>query len=219
MADGPPETGDLQAMRVDYRKGELLERDAAVDPMDQFAQWFAAARDANVPEPNAMTLATADAAGRPSARIVLLKDFDARGFTFYTNYGSRKAADLAANPRASLLFFWPTLERQIRIAGRATKVSREESAAYFAVRPRSSQLGAWASHQTSILPSREALDAQDRDVAARFEGKDVPLPDEWGGYRLTPDEFEFWQGRSSRLHDRLRYRRDGDAWRIDRLSP
>ena len=213
---------DLHSLRVDYRKGELLESDVAADAIEQFARWFDEAKQAGLREPNAMTLATADASGAPSARIVLLKDFDARGFTFYTNYESRKARDLAANPRASLVFFWEQIERQVRIEGTVEKVSREDSQAYFDLRPRNARVGAWASRQSTTLSSRDELETRekqlDADFRARF-GESVPLPDHWGGYRVIPTAIEFWQGRPSRLHDRLRYTRVPGAWRIERLSP
>lgn len=210
---------DLQKMRVDYKAGALDEHDVDADPIVQFTRWFEAAKAAKVHEPNAMTLATATPDGRPSARIVLLKDFDARGFTFYTNYASRKGDELAANPSAALLFFWPTLERQVRIEGRVEKVDRAESAAYFDVRPRDAQLGAHASHQSQVIASRDVLASQLREAAATFEARAVPVPDEWGGYRLAPTSLEFWQGRSSRLHDRLRFTRRDDRWALERLSP
>ncbi|HEX8339376.1 MAG TPA: pyridoxamine 5'-phosphate oxidase [Tepidisphaeraceae bacterium] len=213
---------DLGALRVDYRKAALDESAVHPDPIEQFARWFADARAAGVTEPNAMTLATADPEGRPSARIVLLKDFDARGFTFYTNYGSRKATDLESNPRAALVFFWAVLERQVRIDGDVTRVSRGESRAYFDTRPIGSRIGAWASKQSEVVLSRDQLESQFRDAERKIaaDGGDPPMPGFWGGYRVTPRVIEFWQGRSSRLHDRLRYRRDeGGAWVIERLSP
>ncbi len=166
-----------------------------------------------------MSLATVNAAGQPSARMVLLKGVNARGFLFFTNYGSRKAADLEANPRAGLNFFWAELERQVAIEGNVRKASREEAAGYFHSRPRGSQLGAWASQQSQIVPSREWLEEKLDGVAEEYAGQEVPLPDFWGGYWLAPASIEFWQGGASRIHDRLRYLREGDTWRIDRLSP
>lgn len=208
-----------QDLRIDYAKGELIESAAATDPITQFARWFDAARDAGLAEINAMTLATADAGGLPSARIVLLKGFDTAGFVFFTNYDSRKGRDLAANPRAALVFYWQPFERQVRIEGTVEKVSREESDLYFRTRPRGAQIGAWVSAQSEPIPDRQALEARTVEMEQRFTDQDVPLPDHWGGYRVVPQVVEFWQGRPSRLHDRLRYTRQGTAWLRQRLSP
>ena len=215
-----PTALDLSLLRRTYARAALGEGDVAADPIAQFAVWFAEAQNAEVPEPNGMTLATATADGDPSARIVLLKGVDARGFTFYTDYRSRKGAELDANPRAALLFWWEPLERQVRVRGRVERASRAESAAYFATRPRGSRLGAWASRQSSVITERAALERELAAVEARFAAaEDVPLPEHWGGYRVVPDEVEFWQGRESRLHDRLRFVRSDDGWRRERLSP
>ena len=212
----PPSIADL---RREYALASLDERDVAPDPVAMFARWFTEARAADVAEPNAMTLATASAEGAPSARMVLLKGVDDGGFVFFTDYRSRKAAELDANPRAALVFHWVELERQVRIAGSVARVAREETEAYFRTRPLGSRLGAWASEQSSVIAGREVLDARLRDVEARFPGEDVPAPPHWGGYRLTPASVEFWQGRASRLHDRIRYVRRGGGWAIERLSP
>jgi pyridoxamine 5'-phosphate oxidase len=211
-------TTDLAQLRVDYRRAALSEHEASPDPHDQFARWLDEAVRAAVPEPNAMTLATVDADGRPSGRVVLLKSFDARGFVFHTNYESRKGRDLAGNPAVSLLFFWPELERQVRIDGTATRVPAEESDAYFALRPHASQVGAWASPQSTPIPDRAWLEEQVAAAEARFAAG-VPRPPNWGGVRVVPDRFEFWQGRPSRLHDRLVYSREGERWTIGRLAP
>jgi len=209
---------DLAQLRVDYKRAALSERDAAANPFDQFARWFGEAVAAAVPEPNAMTLATVDDAGRPSARIVLLKSVDARGFVFHTNYGSRKGRELAANGNVALLFFWPELERQIRIEGLAQPVSAMESDAYFAARPRASRIGAWASPQSATIPDRAWLEGEFASATTRFAAE-VPRPPHWGGLRVEANRFEFWQGRESRLHDRLAWTRDGDAWKLERLAP
>ena len=212
-------TLDLAALRRDYALATLEERDVDPDPIRQFERWFADAAAARVPEPNAMTLSTATRDGVPSARIVLLKGVDANGFAFFTDYRSRKGAELAENPLAALTFLWKEIERQVRITGSVARVSTEESEAYFRTRPPGSRLGAWASHQSAVLASREELQARVQDMAARFPDGDVPLPPHWGGFRVTPDEIEFWQGRPSRLHDRLLYRRGERDWEICRLSP
>lgn len=209
---------DPAGLRSDYRRAALDEHSVDADPFRQFARWFDDAVTAGLPLPNAMTLASVAAGGRPSARIVLLKGFDARGFVLYTNYASRKARELDADAAAALLFFWAELERQVRIEGVAERVSAAESDAYFATRPRDSQLGAWASPQSDPVPDRGWLDARYADAAARF-ADGVPRPPHWGGLRIVPERFEFWQGRASRLHDRLAWVRAGDGWAISRLAP
>ena len=212
-------TLDLAALRRDYALATLDERDVDPDPIRQFERWFADAAAAQVPEPNAMTLSTATRDGVPSARIVLLKSVDANGFAFYTDYRSRKGAELAENPLAALTFLWKEIERQVRITGSVSRVSTQESEAYFRTRPPGSRLGAWASQQSAVLASRQELEVRVQDVIVRFPDGDVPLPPHWGGFRVAPDEIEFWQGRPDRLHDRLLYRHEQNRWVISRLSP
>lgn len=207
------------ALRAEYSKGQLLEENLALSPVEQFGLWFNEAEGSGAPEPNACTLATATRDGVPSARIVLLKGYDASGFTFFTNYESRKGRELADNPHAALVFFWAVLERQVRIVGTVSRVSREETEAYFASRPRGSQLGAWASAQSATIPNRDELEARFRELTERYSHEAPPAPPHWGGYRLAPVEIEFWQGRASRLHDRLRYRLAQGQWIVERLSP
>ncbi|MER7108417.1 pyridoxamine 5'-phosphate oxidase [Streptomyces sp. NPDC000229] len=208
-------------MREQYRTAEFLEADLADGPMEQFARWFEEAVDSDaIIEPNAMIVSTATPDGRPSSRTVLLKHYDERGFVFFTNYGSRKGAELETNPYVSLLFPWHPVARQVLVTGTATRVGRDETAAYFRTRPHGSQLGAWASEQSSVIASRAELLARYEELAARYpEGEQVPVPPHWGGFRVAPEAVEFWQGHENRLHDRLRYVRDGEAWRIERLAP
>lgn len=204
-------------LRQSYEKGILLEQDAKASPFEQFGLWFDQALEQNVPEPTTMTLATADRQGRPSARVVLLKGFDEAGFVFYTNYNSRKGQDLAVQPWASLNFFWQQLERQVRLNGMVDKVSAQESDDYFHSRPLGSRLGAWVSAQSQPTTLAE-LEANTAAVQQKY-GDQPPRPPHWGGYRLTPEYFEFWQGRPSRLHDRLTYQRSGTGWALKRISP
>lgn len=210
---------DLTALRKQYSLGSLDETDVERDPIRQFERWFDHALAAQLPEPNAMTLATVGADGQPSARIVLIKGVDERGFVFFTNYTSRKGRELAHNPRASLLFHWVELERQVRIEGTVSQTSAAESDAYFASRPADSRLGAWASEQSSVIAARAVIEEREARFAAQF-GAAAPRPPHWGGYRLAPHTMEFWQGRPSRLHDRLQYRLAPDTgWSIVRLAP
>ena len=206
--------------RLEYTRGGLEEQDLDPDPIRQFATWFAEAEAAGVPEPNAMTVATATRDGRPSARVVLLKGLDERGFVFYSNYESQKGRELAENPRAALTFYWPGLERQVRITGTVERVSRDESRRYFESRPLGSRLGATLSRQSTVIPDRSVLEQEFVRLQNEYADGNVPLPPYWGGYCVSPTAVEFWQGRPSRLHDRLRYTRQADgAWRIERLSP
>jgi pyridoxamine 5'-phosphate oxidase len=206
-------------LRREYALATLDVADVDRDPIVQFHRWFADAERAELPEPNAMTLATCTAAGEPSARIVLLKNADARGFVFFTDYRSQKARDLESNPRAALVFLWKEIERQVRITGLVERISGQESDAYYASRPLGSRYGAWASVQSSVIPDRAWLEGAVRAVEAAHPGGEPPRPDHWGGFRVVPGQVEFWQGRSSRLHDRLRYRRGTGGWVIERLSP
>jgi len=216
-----PEQKSPADMRRDYtERGELLESDLAGTWPEQFARWFSDALEFALPEPNAMIVATADAAGRPSARTVLLKGYDERGLVFFTNYTSRKGSDVAENPYASLVFPWFPMQRQVIVCGAVEKVDRAETEAYFASRPRGSRLGAWASPQSRVVPGREAVDAGLAAAVERFgEEGDVPAPPHWGGLRVVPETVEFWQGRSNRLHDRLRFRSVDGGWVVERLAP
>jgi len=210
----------LSEIRTDYQAATLNEGDVLSSPFQQFDKWFREALEAEVLEVNAMTLATATPDGKPSARVVLLKGLDERGFTFFTNYHSDKGQMLAANPYAALTFFWPELERQVRIEGEIEKVSHEESDEYFASRPKGSQVGAWVSEQSHIIKSREELDKRLEELTIQYENEPVVRPPHWGGYRLLPSSVEFWQGRPSRLHDRLKYTKGNEGfWKLDRLSP
>lgn len=211
---------NIADLRKDYTLQDLNERDIEKNPFIQFRFWFDQAVAAQLPEPNAMTLATSTLDGKPAARMVLLKNFDERGFVLFTNYNSHKGKEITANPHAALVFWWAELERQVRIAGTVEKISDEESDGYFEVRPHNSRLGAWASNQSEIIASREVLEAQLQAFQDKYENQEVPRPPHWGGFRIIPQEIEFWQGRSSRLHDRLLYTRLNDGgWKIERLSP
>ncbi|MCX6391278.1 MAG: pyridoxamine 5'-phosphate oxidase [Actinobacteria bacterium] len=208
-------------MRVAYRNGELAETAAGQNPIELFMAWIGTARGSGaILEPNAMTLATVDERGRPAARMVLLKEVEDDGsFVFYTNRAGRKGRELAANPFASLVFWWEPLERQVRIEGTVTETSDEDTAAYFATRPRQSRIGAWASNQSEAVADRAALEQRFAEADAKYPGEDVPVPPWWGGYRIAPEAMEFWQGRMGRMHDRLRYERDGVRWDRVRLQP
>jgi pyridoxamine 5'-phosphate oxidase len=219
LGDDMDNEKNVKALRREYSRRTLGDDEIDQNPIKQFALWFRQALAADLPDANAMTLATATTDAIPSARIVLLKGFDEDGFRFYTNYKSRKARELNENSQASLCFFWPELERQVRVEGSVQKLSGKDSANYFSKRPRQSQLGAWASSQSSEVESRQELEKKFEEVKARFEGKEIPLPDFWGGYQLQPQRIEFWQGRPGRLHDRIVYRRENKDWKINRLEP
>jgi pyridoxamine 5'-phosphate oxidase len=210
---------ELARLRKEYLLRGLSEEELDANPFTQFRRWFQEALDAPLLEPTAMTLATATKDGRPSARMVLLKHVDERGFIFFTNYASRKGEELLENPRAALLFYWDALERQVRVEGEVERTSRELSQEYFASRPFASRIAATISQQSSVIAGRKELEQRFRELAEQYNGKEVPLPPFWGGFRLIPQTFEFWQGRENRLHDRLRYSKQGHAWKIERLSP
>jgi pyridoxamine 5'-phosphate oxidase len=213
------EPGDVTALRQEYSAHGLHRRDLDPDPIKQFAVWFTAAIEAGIGEVNAMTLATISSDNRPRARVVLLKGYSHDGFVFYTNYRSEKGRDLAKNAHAALVLHWKELERQVRVEGMVRKNSRVESKRYFHSRPLGSQLSAWASHQSEVIDARRILEARLAQMEERFAGQQVPLPPNWGGYIVRPERMEFWQGRPNRLHDRFRYTRDGEGWRMERLAP
>lgn len=211
---------NIQDLRNEYTKSGLTREQLATDPFTQFERWFQEALNVKIHEPNAMSLATVGADGLPSIRTVLLKIFDHRGFVFFTNYGSKKATQIAENPQAALLFPWLDLERQVKIVGRVEKVSTAESLKYYLSRPRGSQLGAWVSQQSSIITSRSLLEMKMDEMKRKFSNREVPLPDFWGGFRIVPQTVEFWQGRANRLHDRFQFSLQADqSWKIERLAP
>lgn len=210
---------ELNDLRREYAAGGLHESDLEPDPLTMFRRWMQDSVRAGLYEPNAMVVATVDATGTPAQRIVLLKRIDERGFAFFTNYSSRKGEELAANPRASLLFPWQQLERQVRVEGTVSRLSEAENDAYFATRPRASQLGAWASPQSQVIPDRATLDRRYDEVVERFGEGDIPRPQHWGGFCVEPQVVEFWQGRLGRMHDRLRYRHEAGTWITERLAP
>lgn len=213
------ESQSIAQMRRNYTKDGLLEKDLNTNAIEQFSTWFNDARNSKILEPNAMTLATADKSGLASARIVLLKSFDEKGFIFFTNYESRKGKEIAETKKGTLLFFWDILERQIRIEGKIKKISRQDSQNYFHTRPFESQIGAIASNQSYVLKSRDDLEKRYVDLLEKYKGQTVPMPKHWGGYILEPSKVEFWQGRASRLHDRILYTKKNKTWKIERLSP
>lgn len=213
------QSAELAQLRYEYTQSGLQYTELAADPITQFGTWYAQAHEAGLLQPNAMTVATVNAEGQPSLRTVLLKSYDRNGFVFYTNYESRKATDLAGNPRVALHFLWVDLERQIEIRGRAERIAAAESLRYFLTRPRGSQLGAWISPQSRVIDDRSVLETEFERMKAKMQDRELSLPSHWGGFRIRPDHFEFWQGRTNRLHDRFQYVADGDSWRIERLAP
>ncbi len=212
-------SNDLSSLRTEYSRHSLDESDVDFNPFTQFDLWFQQALNAELPEPNAMALATATADGKPSARMVLLKGFDERGFVFFTNYEARKSVELSQNSHAALLFYWPELERQVRVEGTVEKTTRRESEEYFQTRPPENRLGAWASKQSSVISGRGVLDQKMADLREKYRDQEIPAPPSWGGFRVRPVVFEFWQGRANRLHDRIQYTLEGGVWAIERLSP
>jgi pyridoxamine 5'-phosphate oxidase len=210
---------DFSSLRKEYSRHSLDETDVDLNPFAQFDLWFQQALNARLPEPNAMALGTATSDGKPSLRMVLLKGYDERGFVFFTNYEGRKSAELLQNGSAALLFYWTELERQVRIEGAVEKTSRRESEEYFQTRPLESKLGAWASRQSSVIAGRGVLEQKMADLRERYRDQEIPAPPSWGGFRVSPAVFEFWQGRANRLHDRIRYSLEGGVWTIERLSP